>query len=179
MSNRKILKQRIITFSIIIALCGGYAFLKNSNIFNKGYNTVEEAVIHEKSVSKNNLAIVLGSNNLYLVFYDKGSRKIAIVYSNKGKYYIDNTNPTDIFFKTIDGFSISVQKNLGKVIIIIMNFGSDIPKSFITDSLKSTFSYGQAEFAGERGEYWFLTLDKIPQFYSISINEKIIEVKGN
>lgn len=179
MSKKNIFKKRVIVISVILTICIGYAFVKSSNIFNKGYTTVEEVVIQEESISENDVALILNSNNLFLVFYDKGSRKIAIVYSDKGKYFIDNTNPSDIFFKTVDGFNISVQKKLGKVIIIIMSFGSEIPKSLITDSSKSTFSYGQADFAGERGEYWFLTLDNIPQNYIIYINGKPIEVIHN
>jgi|GEM_PF-3136239 len=178
MSKSKIFKQRILIFSIIFALCIVYGFFKSSNIFNTGYKTVEEAVIHEKSISKDDIVMVLSSNTIYLVSYDKGPRKVVTVYSDRGKFFFNHSNSSEIFYQLVETFTISVQKLLGKVTIEISRLASDSPVSIVTDSLDSTFSYGKSEFAGLSDETWFLVLDKLPQDYSITINGKTIEVKN-
>ena len=178
MNKKKIYIQRIISISVIFAVFIGYAFVKNSNVFNTGYKTVEEAVMHEKSISKDDIVMVLNSNNLYLVNYDKGPREVVIVYSDKGKFFFNHSNSSEIFYQLVDNFTISVQKLLGKVTIEVSRLASDSPILIVADSLDSTFSYGKSEFAGLSDETWFLVLDNLPQNYSIIINGRIIEVKN-
>lgn len=178
MIKSKIFKQRIISFSIILALCIMSGFFRSSNIFNTGYETVEEAVIHEKSISNEDIVMVLNSSNLYLVSYDKGPRKVVTAYSDRGKFFFNHSNSSEIFYQLVETFTISVQKLLGKVTIEISRLASDSPVSIVTDSLDSIFSYGKSEFSGLSDETWFLVLDKIPEDYLIIINGKSIEVKN-
>ena len=178
MSKRKTYIKRITVILVIFALCVGYSFFKSSNIFNTGYKTVEEAVIHEKSISKDDIVMVLSSNTIYLVSYDKGPRKVVTVYSDRGKFFFNHSNSSEIFYQLVETFTISVQKLLGKVTIEISSLASDSPVSIVTDSLDSTFSYGKSEFSGLSDETWFLVLDKLPEEYSIIINGKVIEVKN-
>ena len=166
---------------IYVTIDLGIWILDRTGVTDVGYETIEEAMLNEKSIDVDEIVGVLTDDGFSLVICrDGGTYYTEIVKYIEGLYYFYDGRSKMIFWGARHEHFIDIRQIDNKNLVIIDSFPPRIDDVIISDSISSNFQFTEyTRPNGDGDRYWFLVLDELPDDYAIIIDDKEIPIVIN